>query len=101
MFCAAEDWLNPSAILEAFEARAVRMAVNCAQNIAKASSPELGSFSIPLSCACLMRTGICTPKNQRYTDILLANAACIIIFIHVFKHLNYLLKVFMTMQFRY
>ncbi|ONK59136.1 uncharacterized protein A4U43_C08F3360 [Asparagus officinalis] len=38
----AGDWLNPSVILEAFEARAVRLAVNCAQNIAKASSPELG-----------------------------------------------------------
>ncbi|KAJ6851121.1 peroxisomal acyl-coenzyme A oxidase 1-like [Iris pallida] len=38
----AEDWLNPSAILEAFEARAIRMAVSCAQNIGKASSPEEG-----------------------------------------------------------
>jgi len=42
LFCAAEDWLNPSFILEAFEARAVRLAVNCAQNVAKASSPEEG-----------------------------------------------------------
>ncbi|KAG0457272.1 hypothetical protein HPP92_022123 [Vanilla planifolia] len=38
----AEDWLNPSVILEAFEARAVRLAVNCAQNISKASSVEEG-----------------------------------------------------------
>ncbi|KAL0920816.1 hypothetical protein M5K25_009986 [Dendrobium thyrsiflorum] len=40
----AEDWLNPSVILEAFEARAVRLAVICAQNISKASSPEEGSL---------------------------------------------------------
>ncbi|XP_020247270.1 peroxisomal acyl-coenzyme A oxidase 1-like [Asparagus officinalis] len=38
----AEDWLNPSVILEVFEARAVRLALNCAQNIARASSPEEG-----------------------------------------------------------
>ncbi|XP_010941056.1 peroxisomal acyl-coenzyme A oxidase 1 [Elaeis guineensis] len=38
----AEDWLKPSIILEAFEARAVRLAVNCAQNISKAASPEEG-----------------------------------------------------------
>lgn len=38
----AEDWLNPSVILEAFEARAVRLAVICAQNISKASNPEEG-----------------------------------------------------------
>ncbi|XP_038970723.1 peroxisomal acyl-coenzyme A oxidase 1-like [Phoenix dactylifera] len=40
--CGAEDWLKPSVILEAFEARAVRLAVNCAQNISKAPSPEEG-----------------------------------------------------------
>ncbi|KAK8916627.1 Peroxisomal acyl-coenzyme A oxidase 1 [Platanthera zijinensis] len=38
----AEDWLNPSIILEVFEARAVRLAVNCAKIISKASSPEEG-----------------------------------------------------------
>ncbi|KAG1360763.1 peroxisomal acyl-coenzyme A oxidase 1 [Cocos nucifera] len=38
----AEDWLKPSVILQAFEARAVRLAVNCAQNISKAPSPEEG-----------------------------------------------------------
>uniref|UniRef100_A0A804QZK5 Acyl-coenzyme A oxidase n=1 Tax=Zea mays TaxID=4577 RepID=A0A804QZK5_MAIZE len=36
----AEDWLNPDAIQEAFEARALRMAVNCAQNISQAASQE-------------------------------------------------------------
>jgi acyl-CoA oxidase len=38
----AEDWLNPAAIKEVFEARALRMAVNCAQNISKAPSQEEG-----------------------------------------------------------
>ncbi|VAH70000.1 unnamed protein product [Triticum turgidum subsp. durum] len=37
-----EDWLNPAAIKEVFEARALRMAVNCAQNISKAPSQEEG-----------------------------------------------------------
>jgi hypothetical protein len=39
----AEDWLNPVAIQEAFEARALRMAVNCAQNIGQAANQEEGS----------------------------------------------------------
>ncbi|KAJ3672552.1 hypothetical protein LUZ60_007273 [Juncus effusus] len=38
----AEDWLNPKVIREAFEARSVRMAVNCAQNISKAPTQEEG-----------------------------------------------------------
>ncbi|KAK8951545.1 Peroxisomal acyl-coenzyme A oxidase 1 [Platanthera zijinensis] len=38
----AEDWLNPSVILEAFEARAVRLAANCAQNISRANTPDEG-----------------------------------------------------------
>ncbi|CAM0912317.1 unnamed protein product [Alopecurus aequalis] len=38
----AEEWLNPAAIKEVFEARALRMAVNCAQNIGKAPSQEEG-----------------------------------------------------------
>ncbi|KAF3324707.1 peroxisomal acyl-coenzyme A oxidase 1-like isoform X1 [Carex littledalei] len=42
----ADDWLNPSAIQEAFEARAVRMAVNCAQNVSKAPSQEEGFLNL-------------------------------------------------------
>ncbi|KAI7753238.1 hypothetical protein M8C21_006017 [Ambrosia artemisiifolia] len=38
----AEDWLNPIAILEAFEARAARMAVGCCQRLAEFKSPEEG-----------------------------------------------------------
>ncbi|KAF5938411.1 hypothetical protein HYC85_022670 [Camellia sinensis] len=39
---AAEDWLKPSAILEAFESRAARMSVACAQNLTKFTNPEEG-----------------------------------------------------------
>ncbi|KAG8094182.1 hypothetical protein GUJ93_ZPchr0012g20579 [Zizania palustris] len=42
----AEDWLNPAAIKEVFEARALRMAVNCAQNISKAPSQEEGFYEL-------------------------------------------------------
>ncbi|KAK3002039.1 hypothetical protein RJ639_020988 [Escallonia herrerae] len=38
----AEDWLKPSAIVEAFEARATRMSVACAQKLSKFSNPEEG-----------------------------------------------------------
>ncbi|CAL5197964.1 unnamed protein product [Lathyrus oleraceus] len=38
----AEDWLNPNAVLGAFEARAARKAVACAQNLSKISNPEGG-----------------------------------------------------------
>ncbi|KAL8091253.1 peroxisomal acyl-coenzyme A oxidase 1 [Apium graveolens] len=38
----AEDWLNPSAILEAFEARAFRMAVFSAQSLSNFPNPEEG-----------------------------------------------------------
>ncbi|XP_022718895.1 peroxisomal acyl-coenzyme A oxidase 1-like isoform X3 [Durio zibethinus] len=38
----AEDWLKPSVILEAFEARAARMSVSCATNLSKFSNPEEG-----------------------------------------------------------
>ncbi|OVA04668.1 Acyl-CoA oxidase [Macleaya cordata] len=38
----AEDWLKPSVVLEAFEARAARMSVACAQNISKMPNPEAG-----------------------------------------------------------
>ncbi|CAH9120055.1 unnamed protein product [Cuscuta europaea] len=38
----ANDWQNPSAVLEAFEARAARMAVSCAKNINKFAIKEEG-----------------------------------------------------------
>ncbi|MBA0789580.1 hypothetical protein Gotri_027378 [Gossypium trilobum] len=38
----AEDWLKPSVILEAFEARAFRMSIACAKNLSKFSNPEDG-----------------------------------------------------------
>ncbi|KAI3792933.1 hypothetical protein L2E82_06826 [Cichorium intybus] len=38
----AGEWLNPDAIVEAFEARAARMAVSCAQRLAKFENPEEG-----------------------------------------------------------
>ncbi|XP_042411979.1 peroxisomal acyl-coenzyme A oxidase 1-like [Zingiber officinale] len=38
----AEDWLKPSVILEAFEARAIRMAVKCAKDISQFPSQEDG-----------------------------------------------------------
>ncbi|XP_075478361.1 peroxisomal acyl-coenzyme A oxidase 1-like [Primulina tabacum] len=38
----AEDWLNPIQVLEAFEARAARMSVSCAQNVSEFTSPEEG-----------------------------------------------------------
>ncbi|CAI9775566.1 unnamed protein product [Fraxinus pennsylvanica] len=38
----AEDWLKPSVVLEAFEARAARMSVACARNLSKFTNPEEG-----------------------------------------------------------
>ncbi|ESQ52191.1 hypothetical protein EUTSA_v10016360mg [Eutrema salsugineum] len=38
----AEDWLNPRMVLEAFEARALRMAVSCANNLSKFENQEQG-----------------------------------------------------------
>lgn len=38
----AKDWLNPLFVIEAYEARALRMAVACAQKISKAPSYEEG-----------------------------------------------------------
>ncbi|KAJ7952540.1 Acyl-coenzyme A oxidase [Quillaja saponaria] len=38
----AEDWLKPNVILEAFEARAARMSVACAQSLSKIDNPEEG-----------------------------------------------------------
>ncbi|KAI5021606.1 hypothetical protein ZWY2020_058336 [Hordeum vulgare] len=43
---AAEDWLNPATVKEVFEARALRMVVNCAQNISKAPSQEEGFYEL-------------------------------------------------------
>jgi len=38
----AEDWLNPSIVLEAFEARSARMAVSCAKNLSEFPNQEEG-----------------------------------------------------------
>ncbi|XVF52579.1 hypothetical protein PTKIN_Ptkin05aG0029600 [Pterospermum kingtungense] len=38
----AEDWLKPSVVVEAFEARSVRMSVACAKSLSKFSNPEEG-----------------------------------------------------------
>ncbi|KAI3918736.1 hypothetical protein MKX01_042056 [Papaver californicum] len=38
----AEDWLKPSVVMKAFEARAARMSVACAKNISKMPSPDAG-----------------------------------------------------------
>lgn len=43
----AEDWLNPDAVLEAFEARALRMAVTCAKNLSKFENQEQGTLLTP------------------------------------------------------
>ncbi|XP_039050935.1 peroxisomal acyl-coenzyme A oxidase 1-like isoform X1 [Hibiscus syriacus] len=42
----AEDWLKPSVILEAFEVRAARMSVSCAQTLSGFSNPEDGFADI-------------------------------------------------------
>ncbi|KAL6001748.1 acyl-coenzyme A oxidase [Asimina triloba] len=42
----AVDWLRPSVILEAFEARSFRLAVVCAQNISQALNPEEGFLEL-------------------------------------------------------
>jgi len=68
----AEDWLNPAFIQEAFEARALRMAVNCAQNIGQASNQEEGSIYIiqhripffSLNCTCSVLFGINCTNND-------------------------------------
>lgn len=40
--CAAKDWMNPSAVLEAYEARAARMVVSCAKNLNNFANSEDG-----------------------------------------------------------
>ncbi|KAE8055879.1 hypothetical protein FH972_012691 [Carpinus fangiana] len=42
----AEDWLKPSVILEAFEARSARMSVACAQNLTNFANPEEGFLEL-------------------------------------------------------
>ena len=39
---AAEDWSNPSVVMEAFEARSLRMSVACAKSLSKFSNMEEG-----------------------------------------------------------
>jgi len=40
---AEEDWLKPNAVLGAFEARAAKKSVACAQNLSKFTNPEEGN----------------------------------------------------------
>ncbi|KAK7273397.1 hypothetical protein RIF29_14446 [Crotalaria pallida] len=40
MSMTTEDWLKPNVVLEAFEARAARMLVACAQNLSKFNNGE-------------------------------------------------------------
>ncbi|KAM7272321.1 hypothetical protein ACFE04_026984 [Oxalis oulophora] len=42
----AEDWLKPSVMLEAFEARATRMSVACAQNLSTFNNQEDGFLEL-------------------------------------------------------
>jgi hypothetical protein len=37
------DWIEPSTLKHAFEARSARLAIRCAMQIASAASPEAGS----------------------------------------------------------
>ncbi|KAL8226738.1 hypothetical protein R6Q57_016570, partial [Mikania cordata] len=46
----AEDWLNPSAIVEAFETRAARMIVDCSQRITKFENKEEGDSNFANLC---------------------------------------------------
>ncbi|XP_024026847.1 peroxisomal acyl-coenzyme A oxidase 1 isoform X1 [Morus notabilis] len=38
----AEDWINPSVVLEVFEARAARLSIACAQNLSKFANRDEG-----------------------------------------------------------
>ncbi|GAV77995.1 ACOX domain-containing protein/Acyl-CoA_dh_M domain-containing protein [Cephalotus follicularis] len=42
----AEDWLKPSIVMEAFEARATRMSVACARNLSKFGNQEEGFLEL-------------------------------------------------------
>ncbi|KAI4315227.1 hypothetical protein L6164_028061 [Bauhinia variegata] len=47
----AEDWLKPKAVLQAFEARAARMSVACAQNLSNFTNPEEGFHELAADLA--------------------------------------------------
>lgn len=47
----AEDWLNPAIVLEAFEARSVRMSVACAKSLSQFSNPEEGFLELSADLA--------------------------------------------------
>lgn len=51
---AAKDWMNPSAVLEAYEARAARMIVSCAKNLNNFANSEDGTNSSRLSSLLIM-----------------------------------------------
>ncbi|KAK9716337.1 hypothetical protein RND81_06G226500 [Saponaria officinalis] len=42
----AEDWLNPDVVIEAFEARSLRMSLACAQNLSRFSDPDEGFLEL-------------------------------------------------------
>ncbi|CAO2819496.1 unnamed protein product [Amaranthus hypochondriacus] len=42
----AEDWLKPENVLEAFEARSLRMSVSCAKKLSEFSNPEEGFLEL-------------------------------------------------------
>ncbi|KAL9246857.1 hypothetical protein vseg_020344 [Gypsophila vaccaria] len=42
----AEDWLNPDVVIEAFEARSIRMSLACAQNLSRFSDQDEGFLEL-------------------------------------------------------
>ncbi|KAK9716340.1 hypothetical protein RND81_06G226800 [Saponaria officinalis] len=42
----AEDWLNPDVVIEAFEARSLRMSLACAQNLSRFSNQDEGFLEL-------------------------------------------------------
>ncbi|KAJ8423263.1 hypothetical protein Cgig2_012288 [Carnegiea gigantea] len=47
----AEDWSNPSVVMEAFEARSLRMSVACAKSLSKFSNTEEGFLDLSADLA--------------------------------------------------
>lgn len=47
----AEDWSNPDVVIEAFEARALRMSVACAKSLSQFSNPEEGFLELSADLA--------------------------------------------------
>ncbi|KAH9618030.1 hypothetical protein KSS87_014450 [Heliosperma pusillum] len=47
----AEDWSNPDVVIEAFEARSLRMSVACAQRLGRFSNPEEGFLELSADLA--------------------------------------------------